>query len=182
MWNIFYLTLLLLGSTLEADCYFQDVYWREYIPNQIPYDAFEALPGRYIGQFVYKDNLLVGTIYPHSNTVVSEHYGQKNAKTNIKILCTMHTEKLYWEEVDFGIPQDTYMKDAVKGGYGEDVESDVFIGKGLDISEWKIAKVVEVVHPGKGLWLWDSNGNASRKYQFFILKYNSTAIDKSYTV
>ncbi|KAK9717792.1 Protein of unknown function (DUF3421) [Popillia japonica] len=136
------IVLIVLGSDLQVDCYIQDAYWREYIPNQIPYDAFEALPGRYIGQFLHQDNLLVGTIYPHSNTVVGEHYGQKNAKNNIKILCSLYTEKLYWEEVDFSKPQDTYMKDAVKGGYAQDVESDLFIGKGLDLSEWKISKVI----------------------------------------
>lgn len=68
----------------ESDPLTQDVYWREYLPGDIPYDAVEAAPGRYIGQ-VFHEGFLVGTIYPHSDAAVIIFNNRQNINDNVKV-------------------------------------------------------------------------------------------------
>lgn len=66
------------------------------------------------------------------------------------------------------------MREAVRGGY-EDSE-DLFIGKAVQESEWKIGKVREIGSVNEGLWIWTRNGASVNLKGFHLLKYNSTII------
>ncbi|KRT84354.1 hypothetical protein AMK59_1287 [Oryctes borbonicus] len=176
MYRIFSLLFFMcIGRVLDVEGLPEGVYWRDYIPREIPDDAFEAAPGLYLGQALHQGNLLVTTIYPHIGTAVGELGGQKNFKHNIKILCTMWPDKLCWEFVNFSEPIESQMKNVVKGGYEEGLASELYIGKKLIHREWKIGKVIEMMHPNKGLYLWTEEASVSRQYQFHILKYNCTS-------
>ncbi|GJQ77208.1 hypothetical protein Trydic_g12479, partial [Trypoxylus dichotomus] len=70
-----------LNFNVEAST--QDFYWRDYYYGDMPCDAIEAAPGKYIGQ-VYFYGDIVGTIYPYNGTAVAEIYGKQNFTTNIK--------------------------------------------------------------------------------------------------
>lgn len=72
------------------------------------------------------------------------------------------------------------MKDAVKGGFEETENLDLFIGKALHEGEWKIGKVMEKGSTAQGLWVWQSDGGAVNLRQFHLLKYNSSIIDSEY--
>ncbi|GJQ73008.1 hypothetical protein Trydic_g1644 [Trypoxylus dichotomus] len=167
--------LVLLCTVLNIEGSGGNIYWRDYIPGNIPDDAFEAAPGLYIGQALYQGNLLVTTIYPYTDTAVGELMGQRNFKHNIKILCSSSLEKLCWASVNFSEPVRDQMKNAVRGGYEEGVASELYIGKDVLNKEWKIGKVIEITNSAKGLWVWSQDGTALRQYEFYILKYNSTS-------
>lgn len=61
-----------------------DVYWRDYVPGEIPYDAIEGAPRRYIGQ-ILTDGFIVAQIYPDTDTAVFVYYKRKTTKSNIKV-------------------------------------------------------------------------------------------------
>lgn len=72
------------------------------------------------------------------------------------------------------------MKNAVKGGFQTTLlDRDLFIGKVLDEGEWKIGKVVGIGLIFHGLWIAKANGGGHNVLQFYLLKYNSTAIDNA---
>ncbi|GJQ81694.1 hypothetical protein Trydic_g12728, partial [Trypoxylus dichotomus] len=160
-----YLSALILVTALNADveAVVQDFFWRDYIHGDIPCDAIEAAPGRYIGQFNHNGNT-VATIYPHSDI--------RGIGKNVKI--SNQPQNLYWEKVNFNKPYDCQMKDAVKGGYEEN-RFTLFIGKVFYLGEWTIGKVVDITESPKGLWLSDPEGNAISLREFYLLKYNTSS-------
>ncbi|GJQ73000.1 hypothetical protein Trydic_g1637 [Trypoxylus dichotomus] len=170
-----YLSALILVTALNADveAVVQDFFWRDYIHGDIPCDAIEAAPGRYIGQAYYNGHT-VATIYPHSDAAIIEMRGKRGIKDNVKIFCSNQPQNLYWEKVNFNQPYDGQMKDAVKGGYQEN-DYTLFIGKTLLFGEWTIGKVVEIALQPKGLWLWDAEGRATNIREFYLLKYNTSS-------
>ncbi|KRT84515.1 hypothetical protein AMK59_1901, partial [Oryctes borbonicus] len=162
MLNVFtYLFGVLVTSVvdLNVEAVSQDFFWRDYIQGDIPCDAIEGAPGRYIGQAFYKGNL-VGTIYPYSDAAVIEMSGKVDIRTNVKIFCSNQPKNLYWEKVNFDNPHDGQMTNVVKGGYQQD-GFDLFIGKARYESEWRIGKVVGITYPMRGLWVWNANGNSA---------------------
>lgn len=71
------------------------------------------------------------------------------------------------------------MKNAILGGHYTNSPGhtfNVFIGKLNHENEWKVAKVISIEDPWKGLIVWDSNGKPVRVQQFHMLKYNSTVV------
>lgn len=62
----------------------QDFYWRDYIRGDIPYDAIEGAPGRYIGQVNYNGNH-VATIFSHNKIAAIEWVVRINFTTDIKV-------------------------------------------------------------------------------------------------
>ncbi|GJQ72841.1 hypothetical protein Trydic_g1490 [Trypoxylus dichotomus] len=139
----------------------QDYYWRDYIPNHIPYDAFEGPEGKYIGQVVINDCILPACIDPIRNHAIAEKNGLRIVSNNIKILCTPFPYKFYWEDVDFRCPNDfdsAYLSNIVKGGFQS--KYNLYIGKAYHMGEWKIGKVVpKVMENVKGLQIWNQRGD-----------------------
>ncbi|GJQ81767.1 hypothetical protein Trydic_g17526, partial [Trypoxylus dichotomus] len=170
-----YLSALILVTALNADveAVVQDFFWRDYIHGDIPCDAIEAAPGRYIGQAYYSGHT-VATIYPHSDAAIIEMGGKRGIRNNVKIFCSNQPQNLYWEKVNFNKPYDCQMKDAVKGGYEEN-RFTLFIGKVFYLGEWTIGKVVDITESPKGLWLSDPEGNAISLREFYLLKYNTSS-------
>ncbi|GJQ73005.1 hypothetical protein Trydic_g1642 [Trypoxylus dichotomus] len=152
----------------------QHFYWRDYSYEYLPCDAFEAAPGRYIGQ-VYQYGNMVGTIYPQNGTAIAEIYGKQNFAKNIKIFCTNRSEYFYWEKVNMNEHYSRgQMSYVVAGGYQIDGESQfpLYIGKAFHDNEWKIGKVVDIFHRWKGLWVWDRDGITLNLQEFYMMKYN----------
>ncbi|KRT84356.1 hypothetical protein AMK59_1752 [Oryctes borbonicus] len=169
-----YLSALLLTSALhlEAEALTQDFYWRDYIPGDMPCDAIEAAPGRYIGQ-AYENGYMVATIYPHIGVAVIEMGGKKIIRDNVKIFCSYQPQYFYWEKVNFDEPYDNQATNAVRGGHQNNLFI-LFIGKAFHEGEWKIGKVFDIMHKWKGLWLWDANGKSNNLREFYLLKYNTS--------
>lgn len=66
------------------DAIAQDIFWRDYVHNNIPCGAIEAAPGRYIGQ-AYLNGFMIATLYPYTNSAVFEFKGKKTATSNLKV-------------------------------------------------------------------------------------------------
>ncbi|KAK9717788.1 Protein of unknown function (DUF3421) [Popillia japonica] len=123
----FYLILIAITSlNWNAGAISPDIFWRDYVQSDIPCDAIEAAPGRYIGQ-AYHNGFMVATLYSYSNVATFDFGGKKTAIGNLKILCSHQPEKLYWEKVNFSAPLDGQMTDAVKGG-NQANQFDLYIG------------------------------------------------------
>ncbi|GJQ72992.1 hypothetical protein Trydic_g1629 [Trypoxylus dichotomus] len=152
----------------------QDIYWRDYVPGTIPYDAFLVGKTRYVGQVLHQGNN-PGTLYSDTNIIAIDWNGRVCYRENIKILCTGDLSKLYWETVDFSKVYDKQMKNAVRGGWQPGLE--LFVGYAVDAGEIKIGKVVSMdVATTLGLYVWDSNGKPKKFMQFYMLKYNTTVV------
>ncbi|GJQ73004.1 hypothetical protein Trydic_g1641 [Trypoxylus dichotomus] len=151
-----FILLVTAARNLNVGALTQDFYWRDYYFEDIPCDAIEAAPGRYIGQ-VYFQGDTIATIRPYNGTAVAEIYGRQNFTANTKIFCSNRPENFYWENVNFNQPNDGQMANVVRGGYQLDEGSqfNLYIGKAFHENEWKVGKVVENTHRWKGMWLWE---------------------------
>ncbi|KRT80891.1 hypothetical protein AMK59_5066, partial [Oryctes borbonicus] len=158
------LSVLVLISTypilILSNSVVQDIYWRDYVPGTIPYDAFLVEKNRYVGQALHQGNN-PGTLYPSTNVIAIDWNGRVCYRENIKILCTGDVSRLYWESVDFTKSHTTQMKNAVRGGWQPGLE--LFIGYALESGETKVGKVVSMdVASTLGLYIWDANGKPKK--------------------
>jgi len=171
---LFYLCIIYFINIAPSEA--QNVYWREYVPNEIPCDAYEGAPGLYIGQMVVNNGQrgsnAPGTIYPSINMMYAEWNGKQVDNNYFKILCSPQKNKFYWEYVDIDTVTDVelLLKNAVVGGF--DVDHYIHIGRIFHDREWKISKVGrgQILH----VWVNDNTSGSASTKQFEILKYNMT--------
>ncbi|GJQ72991.1 hypothetical protein Trydic_g1628 [Trypoxylus dichotomus] len=156
----------------------QDIYWRDYIPGNIPDDAFLATPtNRYIAQVSFQ-GYNPGILYPDTQVAAIDWSGKQIIKNNFKILCTTDLSRLFWEKVDFSKAHDNQMKNAVRGGWQPSY--DLFIGRILEAGEWRIGRVLTIESGSvNGMHVWDAAGKTKRVLQFEILKYNTTVVSSN---
>ncbi|KRT80892.1 hypothetical protein AMK59_5067, partial [Oryctes borbonicus] len=175
MTTIYFYLFLIQPLIILAHFSVQDVYWRDYVPGNVPHDAFIATPkDRYVAQVSYQ-GYNPGIFYPDTQVAAIDWSGKQIIKNNFKILCATDVSRLYWDKVDFSKAHENQMKNAVRGGWQPSY--DLFIGRLFDAGEWRIGRVLSIETGNvNGLYVWDAAGKSKRVLQFEILKYNTTIV------
>nr|XP_022906825.1 uncharacterized protein LOC111418516 [Onthophagus taurus] len=154
-----------------------DYYWRDY-NGSIPNDAIAVDDDLYIGQIYSHSSVIPGSLFPERNKFIYEYIGQREAKSDIKILCAPNPDEMKWvklnmaeifaENPHFYVSQFETTPNCVliPGGY-EHEKYRWYIGKIYHENMWKISKV-DLKH-FKAISVWCNNGGFERIQNFEVL-------------
>ncbi|KRT82279.1 hypothetical protein AMK59_3576, partial [Oryctes borbonicus] len=174
--HCFVIILICAEHLATAGVPMQNFYWRDYLHGEVPFDALEAAPGVYIGQFGFDNGPFVVSIYPHRNSAIAMHFLYTKVTENIKIFCTPEPKNFYWQTVDFAQGGVGQMKNAVRGGYHQP-NWILYIGRAMHLKNWKVGKVYDIEElDGPGMYVWGPNNTKVVLQKFDLLKYNATGI------